>query len=433
MKRRRAVEWAKNAAILLLSCSAVYLLTLTPLVRNSSVASLLDRLPSAADAVPSAAVSLSEAARPSAVAVTTSAGRYGAQYDPTATDAAFENFSSLLGRALSSAKSPVSCSDEAFQKALAAPGVCFSFPGSVPLSALSVWLQYGQSSSVPDGGACRLLLSSGEDDSVTLYYQDGESGALYSCVTPLSAEKDLKALLSSFVPNGAYFAFEDDSLSSLAPYTLITDLPTPAVCSVALPVVPTDASACLSVLGDLAFPSGTGSYTGSDGLVYRDGDDSLRISGAGVLTFRSGGTGQARYSLSSSGSPTLAQQIDLARELAQDALSTRSGEAQLYLVSASADGDNATVTFGYQIGGITVATGEGGWCAQFVFSGSDVASFTLYLRSYASAGSVSSVLPVPQAAAALGALSKTPEELTLCYRDTGEDTIAAGWCAKSRQ
>ena len=72
-----------------------------------------------------------------------------------------------------------------------------------------------------------------------------------------------------------------------------------------------------------------------------------------------------------------------------------------------------------------------GWAARFVFSGSDLMSFTICLRQYTGTDQTTQALPERQAAAAASALGQAGKELQLCYLDTGTgEMVTADWTVR---
>ena len=53
--------------------------------------------------------------------------------------------------------------------------------------------------------------------------------------------------------------------------------------------------------------------------------------------------------------------------------------------------------------------------------------FELQLRSYTASGQTEQVLPEELACAALVQLGEAGGQLQLCYQDSGDDTVRAGW------
>ena len=114
--KRRWLEGGKSLLILLLSLSAVYLLSLTPLIQDSGILDLLRTEPARAEGA--ASVSLTAAARPSRMAVHNGEERYGLQYDQNAADELFARLGPLLGEALTSSEAPFSIPESRWQKCL---------------------------------------------------------------------------------------------------------------------------------------------------------------------------------------------------------------------------------------------------------------------------------------------------------------------------
>ena len=59
-----------------------------------------------------------------------------------------------------------------------------------------------------------------------------------------------------------------------------------------------------------------------------------------------------------------------------------------------------------------------------------VSDFTLRLRSYAGSGATALLLPAEKAAVGLSALSDSPRELMVQYRDSGGTELVPNWVGR---
>lgn len=424
-------EWAKNLLIVLLSLSALYLFTLSPLYLNSPLKGWSDGLFVPKEDPSQVSVSLTAAARPVRIAVNNSAGRFGLQYDADAVNALFDQTGSLLGEALGSAGEPQSIPEYRWRQALTSEGIYFDFSGAIPFSALTGWFQDGQSNDRLTGDVRRLALAPGEDGQVWLYYQDAWTpGSFSACATALSAQSHLSPVAALFTPNGAKFAFEDPSLDRCYPYTLVTDEPGSApVYAASSPLTVSGTEALDSVLSSLSFSGAlVTSYVADNGTVYRSGEDTLLAARDGSLSYHSA-AGELYPVASEGSSPTLAEMIEATRRILIAAAEPLCEDARLYLISARQSGEETVITYGYSLGGAQVWTGTEGWCAQFRLTGSVLTGFTIHLRTYTATENATPMPPVRQAAAAMDAKGAAGSELLLVYLDTGGDSVSAGWVA----
>ena len=102
------------------------------------------------------------------------------------------------------------------------------------------------------------------------------------------------------------------------------------------------------------------------------------------------------------------------------------GEARLYLLSLTQNGSEATLTFGYQLGGVPIRFPDGSPAAEVTLSGRAVSSLALTPRQYTSEAAAA-LLPLRQAMAIAGKDGGT--ELSIGYADTGAYPISAVWLA----
>lgn len=420
--KRRLIEWGKDVLIAALSLSAVYLLSMTPLVRDSGV---LDLFPPRESSGPgSFAASQAVAMLPARLAITGEGGRCGVQYDKAQLEELFPPLGALLGDALASAGEAQPISEGQWRQYLNGTGIYFDFAGDVPLSALEHWLQ-GPGTAVLDGSARRVLLCAGEGDQVLLCWQAGDGGLFFSCPTALTQALHLAPATSAAASNGAYFAFENPELSQLlAPYTLVTEVAQQGVCyAVSNPLAGGGVS---TVLDALAF-SGQNPAPVSGGEVYLDGGDRLVVGSDGTVSYRAA-QGE-KYPAAAPYESGLAGAVDKARALAEGTLGALCGEARLYLISAQEIQGALCLRFGYLLGGCPVYLSGEGWAAEFWVTNGYITQFTLRFRSYTPNGEHALLLPIDMAAAMLPSITRERRELVIQYRDGGGPTVSPQWAA----
>ena len=416
---RRLIEWGKDALIALLTLSALWLLTMTPLVRDSGLQELLR--PKESPGVGSSGGAAGTAMLPARLAVTGEGGRLGVQYDEERLKEVFPPLGALLGDALASAGQPEAISEEEWQRRLGRRGVYFDFAGEAPLPALERWLQ-GPGDTELTGCARRLLLCGGVGDLVLLWWGEGGSGQFYSCSTALTQALHLEPATEGIDFNGAYFAFESGALSQvLDPYTLVTEgEQSGAGYTVSVPLAAEEER--LAVLSALSFNSQNPAPV-NGGQVYLDGGDRLTVGAGGSVSYRA-----ARGEKYPAG-PSLADGVEASWALAEGALGPLCGEARLYLVSVEEAGGALRVSFGYLLDGCTVQLGGQGWAAQFLIRDGYITQFTLRFRCYTAAGERTLLLPMDKAAVMLPDLSAGRRELVLQYLDGGGTEVLPQWVA----
>lgn len=419
--KRGLIEWGKNVLIVLLTLSALFLLSMTPLVQDSGLAAVFR--PGRAAAGASAVSAQPGTVLPARLAVYRDGERYGLQYDDERMEELFAAFGPLLGEALSGAGEPASLSGPAWRDCLCRPGVCFDFDGAVPLSTLARWL--GGGTCPLEGSARRVTLSAGEDDQVALCWQDAGDGGFYTCSTTLSRALHLDSALETVPSNGAYFAFEDAGLARLLdPFTLITEVErTGAQYAVTTPL--TTAAGIEALLDALSFNS-QNHAPGSTGEVYLDGADRLVVQDGSTVTYRAA-QGEKYPVESRNGVTTAGQAADGARALAERALGPLCGDARLYLISVEEHGEGWRVRFGYRLGGSAVYLNDEGWAAEFMVQGGYIMNFVFQVRSYAADGGSVLLLPIHKAAVLLSGLTEEKRELVIRYRDGGGQTVSPHW------
>lgn len=417
--KRRWIEWGKDALIVLLTLSAAWLLTMTPLVQDSGVMDLLSPRESPGTGQPVGSREM--VMLPARLAVTGEGGRFGVQYDEERLKELFPPLGALLGDALASAGTPQPITEEAWRRYLGGTGVYFDFQGEVPLAVLKRWLQ-GPGDASPSGSARRVLLCAGAEDQVLLCWQEAGGGRFFSCPTALTRSLHLDPAAEGPAPNGAYFAFEGRELTRLLdPYTLITGGEQGRE-GYGASVPLTGGAGTAAVLEALDYSAQSHAPV-SGGEVYLDGGDRLVVSANGTVTYRA--AQPEKYPVGSDA----AGGVDGAQALAERTLGALCGEARLYLISAREEEGALRVRFGYLLDGCAVRLGGEGWAAEFWVEDGYITRFTLRFRCYTANGERALLLPIDKAAAMLPDLTDERRELVVQYRDGGGTAVWPDWMA----
>ena len=455
-KKRRLIEWGKNALIALLALSALYLLGRTQLYEEGAasgrswLSGLTQVFAEQESPTPSPVLgnwSQGSAQRPVRMVVLSPQGSAGIQYDNAALDSLFLEFTNPLADALIGAGSPRQISQEDFQAALSAqrPGVYLDFLGQIPLANLTAWLSGGRTvNSALTQSVRRLLLTLDDSGNALLYFIDENTGNYYAAETT----RDLAARLARFVegvsPNGAAFAFQSgDAYAALAPYTLLegAEAPQPGRYAAANPVPITESGdgygeAFASLVESLTFQPQSMSYRSRDGVTIQEGSERLRISDTGQVTYEAADLTDPRFPIQGlSQDPTEWELVGSAWSFVEEvfqvgAASSLCGDARLYIQGLEETETGVAVCIGYQLDGAAVLVGEEGSAARIEISGGAITGFQLQLRQYTYLDEGPQVLPELQATAALEAQSAQGSELLLYYYDDlrgGE--VTADWGA----
>lgn len=436
--KRRAVELGKDLLILVLACTAVYLAARTFWLGG------LDLLQEEGESGVSASGEReqSSVSWPVRMAVTywngDSALRQGVQYDSESCNQLFLPVASLLREALSGAGAAQAVTEQEWRRVLSTTtNLYFDLLGEVPLSVLSGWLSGAQADLE---GTVRRLALSAEGETVSLYYLEEESGAYFVRQTEVVTAEQMKNAAEGVIDNRACFAFEQEQYSGLDGNTMVLPAqPQPRVYSAANPLAGDSqsgetgqGSGLSQLLAALSFPDSSYIYSGTDkDQVVRSGNDTLRVSLKGLVSYTRNEGEQSRYLIPTQGSsPTAFEAAEACRQLADAAAGTMAGEARLYLREMTQTQDGWQVEFGYCLDGAPVQVGESGYAARFQVAGNEITQFTMQLRCYTDTASRSIVLPELLAVAAMEPLGQLGSELMLVYQDLGGDTVSAGWVAR---
>lgn len=436
--RAQLMNWGKNLLIFLLTLSALYLMGRSNL--GASLAEVLWK-ETGSDAAPSQNQE-NQRVWPVRMALQNQRGRYGIQYDQDGVETLFSSqLGNLLGELLGVTQGAYEVPESLWRGILLSgqPWVYYDFLGSIPLSRLPGWLG-DEGGNLSLTGQVRAFLLTEEEGGKALYYYNQDRGSYYRCVTEQTLTESagrLSSAVAQYLPNDMIFAMEDTaSYGQLWAYTMI--LPTD-------PVLPAyEASNPLGDLGeeerdqllqDLSFlPKAVSQYRATDGLVIREGGDTLRLLDSGDIRFtaHAGENPQARFPLESwPTSQVMDQALEESKRILDAVLSGRTGEAYSYCIGGEelADG-GMRVTYGYLLSGAQVHVGNTGWAAEFIFREGRLESFTIRLRRYEDVQTLVAVLPVRLALAALSAMDQMDGELLLCYNDNGDGTMGVGWIAR---
>ena len=428
-KWRGAIELGKDVLILLLACSALWMLSSMGLFQRVNLTKPQQpQITGQQQAVTGKA----DAVRPLRLTATLRGGeepeRCVVQYDDGAVDALFQKTAGILMETLSSAEMPEQVSRGEWERALAqAPGICFDFQGEIPLSVLSSWL--GVEQQMPEALVRRMLLTVWEDR-VALYYYDMSEGNWKRCTTQVVGAVQLENALEGLSPNGAYYAFEHENTDGMAADTVL--LPAPE----AMPVYTASNSAAggrgtlEGLMTDLGFNlSGCVFYHAADEEVARLGSDTVRLSTGGVLEYHADEDGTPQFLVTAiPGESRMFCAVESCRQLLQQVAGSRCGQARAYLSAVEQTAQGWEVEFEYSLNAVALTDQEGP-AASFTVRGDYVSGFTIRLRSYSAGEELQLILPPVQAAAAMGALELEGRELQLMYRDSGEDRVIPNWMA----
>lgn len=423
-KRKRVCEWAKDLLIVLLLCSAAWLLIDSRLFGDLS-RETEQKQTGTTQQTP--APTAGQVTLPMGVAVTNTDGVCAARYDAAAVNELFQPLLPVLGEAMAGAGQAEPVEPARWREGLSAPGsVWLELQGNVPMQVLCRWL--GGVSNPNLTGSARQLLLCVEQEQVRLYYYLDDQ-TCYSCAVEGVSADYLRSVLAQAVPNGALFAAADRNYDMLAPQTLILGhTPVPEEYTAVNPLA--GGQELDALLQALSFSPGiTTIYQTPEGQRARSGNDTLTISNDGLLNYERAEEEQQRYPLAGSeGEPEEYRAVETARKLVSGVTEPWGGTA-IYLRDVWQEADGWHVEFGYVLNTIPVLVGDRGWCAQVVVDELGAAQYEICLRSYQPTGKTTLLLPQPQAAAALEQMGQAGSGLLLSYLDSG-DSVQAGWMAE---
>ena len=274
----------------------------------------------------------------------------------------------------------------------------------------------------PDQRANRLLLALPEEEKVDFYYLD-EQGNAYVCQT-LALGSALYAGINSFLPNGADFAMQIDTLQACDPYAIILrDLP-----GLYIITATTDGRAAATQAAADLFGirlNAAGSFQEQEDTIYLGDEGRLRLEGDGGLRYLAAegkDLGQAE---------TEADQIELCRSLLDRISAACGGVGELQFSGELIREDSVIYQFDYRVDGIRVklSSGNAGWA---VFRGGRLEELGFRPRTYMLTSFRVDRIPPLQAAAASGSI-QTLSAPELVISDPGGDVLAEPvWTLRER-
>ena len=416
MTDKRLRNWMQNLALLLLTASALFLLTRLPLLQNIrlSAGPLFSAEPALPepDALPAAMM----ASVNLMVTGDSEHGRCGLLCT-AAGDAALQEVIPLFQEALGSAVLVGGAEETALRASLDHPGFYLEFAGGeLPLQAAAAWLGEEVSFAQP---VRAMALTAGEEDTAALFLLDGP-GKITRCATALPVSA-VRMVCEKFPTNGAYFAYETE-YGGLSPYTVLT----------AETAAPPDISAerpagysAYNLLTALDFNAHTLSrYTESSGAeVIEESPRTLRIGPDGSVSFISrGGMASGLYRASGQ---ELREVLAAGWRLAA-ALTEGTGASPLFLRAVEESENGCVLRFRYEADGLPVFFSDGGDALAITFRDGGVDRFTYRCRAYAPVDEEPAAL-LPAGMAQAIAAGYPDAALSIGYEDDGSGRLAAQW------
>ncbi|MEG0597049.1 MAG: hypothetical protein RR502_03290 [Oscillospiraceae bacterium] len=422
--KSRAPEICKSVLMVLLTCSAIFLVTRTQIF--AGIKSGTAAAPSAA--TPTPVTNITATTHPLRLAVTqldqTYVRRYGAQYGDLTE--VYASLAPVLSQAFSAAGAPATLTEAGWQRALQSAGIYFDFLGEIPLRTLAYWLTGTQNPLLPEDVSVRRLCLSVQNGTPSLAYQTA-GGTYFSCPLAGNLTPMLEAALVTFPANRADFAFHlGAAYDGLDPNTLLLpDPPNPPVYDSANPLGAVDAALLTepqtAVLQAFSFhPQNGAIYSIPGGATINEGADSLRLYSSGELTYTASDLKAPRF-------PVVGDPVEFTRALAEATVGKSCGSARLYLSAVTKTETGSQIAFDYALSGAAVQLPQSGHAAHFTIENGILTTAALHFRTYTPSTQTALVLPELQAAAAAGALSKTPGELLLRYEDSASAPLSALW------
>ena len=379
--------------------------------------------------------------KPLRACVNTGAGRYGAEYNPTAVDELFGRTRGLVAEAISTAGEWFSSTEKSWREALGERGVLYDYQGVVRLDALALWLRASGLAPTNARGRYLLVATDPDGERVTLYLKNPYSGDIYACVTGMQPDVLLQGI-AGLPTNQLKLAFElaDTEYAKLAPETFVHQEPVkPPVVNgynYASYLTEEQEKQFLKCFGFHSYS--VSQYNELDGTkVYIENISTIKVAPDGFVTYTDtrpeGDTQGGLYVQSAAETPTQAEILETARMLISRLAALVPGEGRLYVQDYDyfEEDQSSVVVFGWSVGGIPVDRQQTGYTARVIIRNRRVVEACFYMRSYESAGRDAAVLSQKLAAAAAPA-GQSLCELELRYTDAGQSELSPDWYMKQK-
>ncbi len=360
---------------------------------------------------PAEGSSSTAAESPCTIVITNDNGmRYGAQYSRELTDT-YKKISNIIGEAFGSSGLPEESTEKAWLNALSRRSVYMEYRTELPIALLVKW--FGMSMlNRNEKSASRFMLSVDENDFVWAWFS-GEEGIFKSSTAV--QESSLTQLISEFLPNGAYFAFEAQrGCERTEPYALIVDNPEYFALNSENIIHFDSVREQIEQLFGLNILEGA-SYTEKNGTVVFVGTDGiLKLREDGVLSYAVSGKsdfteGKLVYSAD--------EMIETSYAMISKMRSGREGDEILSFSGIErTESGGYQVKFDYYVNGTEIIMPDG--AASVFFENGDVSLLRVCMRKYELGEECSSVLPALQAAAMAGGLKRGGRPC-LVYAESG--------------
>ena len=420
MKNKRLVNGLQNAALLLLTASALFLLLHTPVLHGgwalTSPAASLTPQPIQETAGELSAMLGSVHIM---VAADSEYGRFG-QLCVGEDDPLVQQVIPLFREALGSAAELEAAAHQDFQDALAGTAIYVDFNTQLPLTAVAACL--GETAGT-DRPIRAIALAAGQIEGVSMYLRS-EDGGLFRCATALPVSA-VEAICASVQPNGSSFAYETN-YTALEPYTLLAArVSQPPELQADLPAGYNH----YNLLTALDFNAHTNFwYTDRDGaVVVEESPRTLRIGPDGTVLY----SGAEPVSLplyrvnGSGGRPALPEVLRAAWNLAS-ALTSGTGASTLRLCGVEETESGYEVHFRYQVGSVPICFPDESDALSVTISGTGITGFAYRCRTYTPLEEAGAPLLPPAMAAAIASLH--PDSgLSLAYVDAGTPQLSPCW------
>lgn len=425
MRRKRDIQIAQNVGLVILSLLLVILTALTwldevqleNLENQYSIFGIELNYTSGgfemrADEVP--------AAYPTTIAIATTSGVVGAQYNDASILTAYKAVQAQVEASLENIDGFVEADVTAYQQALTGECIYMNYEATLPFSLVASWMgaENAPNANVLDGThdlAIRALLCTADG----IVWARDASGGYYRANT-LAFATTWTDSLEALSLEACEFAIAYNPSTELAPDTLIFNTATqqPVVVEQSLTILQSLTDPTLqNVLQTFSYDAYVRSYTdsASDTKVFVESNSTLRISDAGDVRFRASSVegGVAAYGENEvTGDQALEILTSTARIMMENALRTLDTAAgyRLQYASYDAETDTTKLTFSYMVNGIPLPESVG-IAGQFEFRGNNLLAADIYLRSYVISEQWVTLMPMAQ----IAQMAEQGQEVCISY------------------
>lgn len=366
---------------------------------------------------------------PFAVSYRSEKGRFGAAYHGESVDRLYQKTLAILREALSTISSVEACTSDEWEAALGANGILYDFEGTIPLAALALQTGAENADRLTVLGRYLLFVEN------YFYIKNPGTGKCFRLQHGLSVA-ELRRVMNEMSAAKCTLAVESGNEAVVAETPLFDEEISAFAVNGYNPVGFFSEEQMQSLLKVFGMNYNTcGKYTEKDGTqVFIEDLNVIRIAPDGYITYSNEHEEedeQGGIVIASTGeTPGQAEILQAVNGIVARLAYLAGGNGTTYMQNAVKQEETGAwlFRFGWSFGGIPIDRQQTGYSAEITVDGKKITGIGFYMRSYESAGNITSV--VPQKIAVAAVTGETSGTLSLRYTDGGGSGLVPQWYVK---